>query len=97
MSLESNIWKDKPELDSFLSHLEYIDSTKYCLDESFDYLVLMDYTTFAIGIQNRNLRYLTNEIFTNNEKVKYIFINKDLIENDCFMQWKTSYKSTYKE
>ncbi|SFT81093.1 hypothetical protein SAMN05216474_2466 [Lishizhenia tianjinensis] len=97
LSLESNIWKDKPELDSFLSHLEYIDSTKYCLDESFDYLVLMDYTTFAIGIQNRNLRYLTNEIFTNNEKVKYIFINKDLIENDCFMQWKTSYKSTYKE
>lgn len=56
VGLENDVWNDAPELDNFLSNLEYIDSTKYCLDESFDYLVLMDYSTFAIGLQNRNLR-----------------------------------------
>lgn len=89
--LDSVEWTKENELAKITPYLENIDSTKLDINfEIYDYVILMDYTTFVIGLQNRRFRRL-NKIseFDDDQKVIYLFHNKDLVINNYYLNHMT--------
>ncbi|WP_107040134.1 hypothetical protein [Brumimicrobium mesophilum] len=91
--LDSVKWSEENKLAEITPYLEYIDSTKLNINfEKYDYVVLMDYTTFVKGPQNRRFRRLNKipEFNGDNQNVLYLFNNKDLIINSYFYNYMKS-------
>jgi len=95
-SLDSVNWEVANDLANYTRCLEKVDSTRISLsDSSYNYFVLMDYTTFAKGFQNRALRDLEDiPQFHDNDSVFYLFINKDIIEGSYYWNYRKKIKTS---
>lgn len=91
-SIDSVSWSQEDSLSKYLDLLETLDSSYYNLDYSrYDYIILMDYTTYAKGPQNRSLRKLKKEnVFNQDDDLFYIFLNKDIVRGSHFWNYKKS-------
>ena len=94
-NLDSVQWRKTNDLANITNYLEKIDSTRISLsDSTFKFFVLMDYTTFSKGFQNRALRDIQDiPQLQDSDSVFYLFLNKDIIEGSYYWNYRKTLKN----
>ncbi len=83
--MDSLVSDTSENISSFFNRIEYVNGKVLSIADitGYDYLAVIDWTTFALGLQNKVLHSLKES--SGDKKVLYILVNKDIIKSDtCY-------------